>query len=515
MTQFIIVKCFCAILLINTMTVSACGPGRSGGRRRIPRKTTPLVLEQHIPNVSENTLSASGPSEGKINETDSRFTKLVPNYNPDIVFKDEEGTGIDRIMTTRLKEKLDILASLVQNHWPGIKLRVIEAWDDGSQFNPDSLHYEGRAADITTSDKDNSKYGVLARLAVIAGFDWVLYESRYHVHVSVKSDKAALSRSEGCFTGDSLVYTRTGPVALSKVNVGQEILSLDSNGQFTYSEILLFLDRHPNIETLYVNLITETGKVITLTQSHLIFAYHPITNVTTSSCSSPLTSSNSSSTLTSFVQNSSHSIPPNPSPSTWTLSSSTDPSDQWTAIFASSIQPGMFISTLPISLSSNQPFSLHEVQLKAEKVVKVTQSLRKGAYAPLTRTGNLIVNQIVASCYAVVNDHALAHLSFLPVRLYHNLIESLNYIKNWLTNSSSSSLATQRFMQSSKSSITLSQPKLETNQDDRLSLNNQINGTKYNEINVNSNNLNNGIHWYPKLLYTLAKYVISNDYMYS
>ncbi|XP_025016100.1 sonic hedgehog protein isoform X2 [Tetranychus urticae] len=309
MTQFIIVKCFCAILLINTMTVSACGPGRSGGRRRIPRKTTPLVLEQHIPNVSENTLSASGPSEGKINETDSRFTKLVPNYNPDIVFKDEEGTGIDRIMTTRLKEKLDILASLVQNHWPGIKLRVIEAWDDGSQFNPDSLHYEGRAADITTSDKDNSKYGVLARLAVIAGFDWVLYESRYHVHVSVKSDKAALSRSEGCFTGDSLVYTRTGPVALSKVNVGQEILSLDSNGQFTYT--------------------------------------------------------------------------------------------------------------------------------------------------------------------------------------------------------------TQRFMQSSKSSITLSQPKLETNQDDRLSLNNQINGTKYNEINVNSNNLNNGIHWYPKLLYTLAKYVISNDYMYS
>lgn len=106
MTQFnliICVKCFCVILLIiNGLTMPpamACGPGRSGGRRRLPRKTTPLVLEQHIPNVSENTLSASGPGEGKINIKDPRFRKLVPNYNPDIVFKDEEGTGVDRIMT--------------------------------------------------------------------------------------------------------------------------------------------------------------------------------------------------------------------------------------------------------------------------------------------------------------------------------------------------------------------------------------------------------------------------------
>lgn len=87
------------VLLVLTGPSLECGPGRTAGKRKRPAKMIPLVHKQGVPNLSENTIGASGLSEGAITRDDPKFKQLVTNDNPNIIFKDEEGNGSDRIMS--------------------------------------------------------------------------------------------------------------------------------------------------------------------------------------------------------------------------------------------------------------------------------------------------------------------------------------------------------------------------------------------------------------------------------
>ena len=45
-----------------------------------------------------------------------------------------------------------------------------------------------------------------------------------------------------------------------------------------------------------------------------------------------------------------------------------------------------------------------------------------GAYVPLTLDGNLVVDKILASCYAQI-DHDLAHTVMKPIQWYPKILE--------------------------------------------------------------------------------------------
>ncbi|KAL7731239.1 hypothetical protein ACLKA6_014426 [Drosophila palustris] len=359
-------SCFMALLLLLLLALNfrhahSCGPGRGLGRRR-ERNLYPLVLKQTVPNLSEYQNGASGPLEGVIQRDSPKFKDLVPNYNRDIQFRDEEGTGADRLMSKRCKEKLNMLAYSVMNEWPGVKLLVTESWDEDRQHGQESLHYEGRAVTIATSDRDQSKYGMLARLAVEAGFDWVSYVSRRHIYCSVKSDSSpSISHVHGCFTPESTALLENGEKKkLSEVAIGDRVLSMNENGQAVYSEVILFMDRNLEQMQTFVQLHTDNGAVLTVTPAHLITVWQP-------------------------------------------------EQQKLKYVFADRVE------------ELNYVLVMHQGELRPQRVLRVSSVQRRGVVAPLTREGTIVVNSVAASCYAVISSQSLAHWGLAPMRLWYTL----------------------------------------------------------------------------------------------
>lgn len=118
--------------------------------------------------------------------------------------------------------------------------------------------------------------------------------------------------------------------------------------------MLTFIDRDLNTTREYIEITAENGVAITTTASHLLLLAA---------------------------------------------------ADGWREVFAASVDEGDVLLT-------RGPGSV----MRPSRVVRTRVVTRRGAFAPMTRAGTIMVDDALASCYALVRSHALAHAAMAPLR---------------------------------------------------------------------------------------------------
>lgn len=185
------------------------------------------------------------------------------------------------------------------------------------------------------------------------------------------SDSSAVVTIGGCFAGKGMVLSESsGWKPMSELRVGDRVMSMNEAGQLEYSQVLSFMDKDSSAQVLFYTLHLQDNKSVTLTGKHLIFA--------------------SSQNITSHSDSAS-----------------------FRATFAENVQEGQYVYVVGNEVNPNQP--------RPSRVVKVSVETHRGVYAPLTATGTIVVDAVVASCYAYTENVALAHFGFAPMRLYHTI----------------------------------------------------------------------------------------------
>ncbi len=175
---------------------------------------------------------------------------------------------------------------------------------------------------------------------------------------------------------------------MSDLLIGDEVLAVQSDGQYVFSPILLFLDRDPDSEARqFVTLMTDSGHEITLTPTHLVYV------------------AKNEDYDEEYYDDSHKEEDVHATKKEYT---------DFVATYAGSVTPG---DQLLVRTSDGQ--------LLAATVVSAHTRPLSGVFAPLTAQGNLVVDGVLASSYAVVDSQAVAHAAFAPVRLYHSLV-------NWI-----------------------------------------------------------------------------------
>ncbi|CAF4883392.1 unnamed protein product [Rotaria sp. Silwood1] len=163
----------------------------------------------------------------------------------------------------------------------------------------------------------------------------------------------------GCFSGDSSVMLINGEQKpIGSLQTGNELLAVD-HLEVVPTEMVFMLDKQTSKQAKFYTLITDSGHQISLTGLHLI----------------PIISS----------------------------------SNKMNYIAARHVQLG------------DQLYVLMNGHIEFSPVRNITIEIKKGYFAPLTLTGTILINDVLASCYASAKNHQWAQTFMAPFRWYYKL----------------------------------------------------------------------------------------------
>ena len=169
-----------------------------------------------------------------------------------------------------------------------------------------------------------------------------------------------------CFPADSTATLEDGTSKrMDELRIGDKVLSQSESGKLVHSEVIMFMDRQSQV---YVNnyVFIETDEPYTrttLSRQHLIFVAK-------------------------------------------TKNATFQP------IFASNVKPGHYLKVVRQNSS----------ELIVARVRRVGEQVKLGAYAPLTTEGTIVVDNVLASCFALVQEQSFAQTMFSPWRFTYSLL---------------------------------------------------------------------------------------------
>ena len=166
-----------------------------------------------------------------------------------------------------------------------------------------------------------------------------------------------------CFPPDSKVMLMNGEeIEMKNLDVGDKVLAMTQYNKPVFSKFLGWIHRNDSAKNFYLQIHSHHGS-IKISPYHLILTKEGET-------------------------------------------------EEEKFIFAKDVSPGQLI------LQKSQQTMTFDWTV----VTKVTNLFEIGLLAPLTEEGTIVVDDTVASCYAEISSHEIAHAAFYPVRLVPSLL---------------------------------------------------------------------------------------------